>query len=287
MQNPHVLRGADDAGFRGNIIDKMMGECATVEEAIVLLDSYSRAFMQRFVMMVADASGDSVAIEADALVRKQGPWQVQTNFHQSRAKPGEIPCERYKLAAQMLEKAGENVSVEVCRRILAAVHQEGNAPTLYSNVYDLKRRLIYLYRFHNYETVVTIDLAAELAKGRRVVEMASLFPRTIAAERYTRSRMQEVRKTRPTPVKVDPKLYDDYAVSTKWRHEFEVVREGDRLMLEPEAVGKVELHAASETRFFMRAANVEITFVRGSDGKVGELIIHDAGRDVRAAKAAN
>jgi hypothetical protein len=188
----------------------------------------------------------------------------------------------------MLERAGDKVSVEVCRRILASVHQEGNAPTLYSNVYDLKRRLMHLYHFHNYENVVTIDLAAELAKGRRVVDMASLFPRTIAAERYTRSRMQEIRKAEPTAVKVDPKILDDYTgVYEVAGTKLAVLRDGDRLMLEADSVGKIELHPASETRFFVRGANVQVTFVRANGGKVRELVVRDRGRDVRAAKAAN
>jgi penicillin V acylase-like amidase (Ntn superfamily) len=168
--------------FPGNLADRAMAECATVQEVIALFEKYNRSFLERGVLFFADANGDSVIIEPDAILRKQGRYQIQTNFHQSRVKPGEIPCERYKIAARMLNQAGERISVELFRRILAATHAEGANSTLYSNIYDLKRRVMYLYHFHNFENVVTIDLAAELKKGKRVSDLPSLFPRTFAAE---------------------------------------------------------------------------------------------------------
>jgi uncharacterized protein (TIGR03435 family) len=76
------------------------------------------------------------------------------------------------------------VSVDLFREILAATHQEGEAPTQYSNVYDLHSRTMYLYLFHDYSHVVTIHLDEELKKSKRVVDMPSLFPPNAAEDHF-------------------------------------------------------------------------------------------------------
>ena len=49
------------------------------------------------------------------------------------------------------------------------------AATQYSNVYDLKKGLVFLYHFHNFEEVVCIDLKKELEKGAHEIDLPSLF----------------------------------------------------------------------------------------------------------------
>lgn len=171
--------------YAGNLADRAMAECATAGEVAALFEKYDRSFLEGGILFFADASGDVAIIEPDAILRRKGR-AVQTNFHQSRVKPAEIRCERFKIATRMLEEAGENISVDLFRRILAATHAEGANPTLYSNIYDLQRRVMYLYHFHNFENAVRIDLAAELKKGRRVLDLPALFPRTFAAEAFAR-----------------------------------------------------------------------------------------------------
>ncbi|RPJ59804.1 MAG: hypothetical protein EHM23_12760 [Acidobacteria bacterium] len=182
---------AEKPAFHGNIIDKAMAECSSVEEVVELFDRYNRRFLSRAVLMFADASGDSVVVEPDAFVRKKGRFQVQTNFHQSAVPAGPYPCERFRIATETLETAGDNLSVELFRRILAATHQEGNNPTLYSSIYDLRRRVMYLYHFHNFENVVEIDLGQELKKGRHSIDLPSMFPKTFAAEAFQRNRTRQ------------------------------------------------------------------------------------------------
>jgi penicillin V acylase-like amidase (Ntn superfamily) len=173
-----------------NFVDKVMAECGNVEEVVREFNRYNLRDLRRAVLMFADAAGDSAIIEPDAIIRKNGRYQVQTNFHQSLPKP-EYSCDRFVVATEMLDKAGKDISIELFRRILAATHAEGKYPTLYSNIYDLKRRIMYLYHFHNFENVVVIDLRAELKKGRRTLELPSLFPRTIAAEVFQRSLVKD------------------------------------------------------------------------------------------------
>ena len=130
---------------------------------------------------MADPSGDAVLFEGDEVLWKLGHYQVGTNFYQSQwdlTTPP--PCDRFRIATQMLEDAAE-INVELIRKVLMATHQEGAGQTVYSNIYDLKNGLVYLYHFHNFENVVVIDLADELKQGVRILDIPSLFPETFAA----------------------------------------------------------------------------------------------------------
>ena len=58
------------------------------------------------MLMFSDKSGDSVIIEGDEFVRKEGSFQVVTNFYQSRQENDRAMCPRFDSAVGMLE-AGE------------------------------------------------------------------------------------------------------------------------------------------------------------------------------------
>jgi uncharacterized protein (TIGR03435 family) len=178
---------ADLPSFGGEIVDTAMAECRTVEEVVRLFSRYNRNYLSEGILMFADAGGDAVSIERNAMVRKTRGHFVQTNFHQSLQK-GEWGKDRFDTASSMLEAAGEDVSIDSFRRILAATHQKGGAPTLYSNIYDLRSRTMYLYYFHDFDRVVTFNLADELKKGSRVLDIPALFPKNAEAEAFAARR---------------------------------------------------------------------------------------------------
>jgi uncharacterized protein (TIGR03435 family) len=179
--------GPDLPRFRGNIIDAAMAECSTVDDVVRLFNRHDRSFLTEAILMFADASGDAVAIERSAIVRKTGRHFVQTNFHQSRGRVV-TPDWRFTTASTLLEQAADDLSIDHFRRILAATHQKGMSPTLYSNVYDLTSRTMQLYYFHDFERSVTFNLADELKKGRRVLEIPALFPPKPAADAFAAER---------------------------------------------------------------------------------------------------
>ena len=66
------------------------------------------------------------------------------------------------------------------RGILEATHRNTlGARTLYSNIYDLKNGLVYLYYLHNFKNEVVIDLNEELKKGRHYYDLPSLFGKKV------------------------------------------------------------------------------------------------------------
>ncbi|MBN2858584.1 MAG: tetratricopeptide repeat protein [Candidatus Delongbacteria bacterium] len=172
--NP-VKNSLDKEFFQGNLSEEAMRKCATVEEVEELFSKYNLVWLERAMLMFADANGNSIIIEGDEIVKKNLDYQICTNFYQSELKYGDdIPCNRYKIADKILKDCG--VSVDNFRKVLSAVYQEGDwGGTQYSNIYDLKKGLIYLYHFHNFENVVVLDLKKELEKGKRTQKLPELF----------------------------------------------------------------------------------------------------------------
>ncbi|MHC5111490.1 MAG: C45 family peptidase [Planctomycetota bacterium] len=121
------------------LMNKVMRECSTVDEALDLFDSYNLSFMAKHQTLICDRNGDSVIIEGDEIIRKTGNFQAVTNFYQSKTRstgfwgevsnlfgsgshPTSVRCKRYKTALKMLSEMVEP-SVEGVRDILNAVHQ--------------------------------------------------------------------------------------------------------------------------------------------------------------------
>jgi CubicO group peptidase (beta-lactamase class C family) len=82
-------------------------------------------------------------------------------------------------------------------------------------------------------------------------------------------------------VKVDPAVYDAYAGEYELAPGFSItiLREGDHLFAQPTGQPKAELFPESETRFFLKVVDAQIELVRGADGKVTGLVLHQNGHD--------
>ena len=163
---------------KGELCEKALEECATVDEVIQLYKYYYTPHWQGHSMW-ADRFGNSVIIEYGekdvVFVRKEQGYQVMTNFYISDPKNSRwYNCHRFNAITEILKKTG-NLNVEVMTEALDASHKEGLTPTLFSNVYDLKKGEIHLYHFHCYDELVRLDLAKELEKGDQYLEIPRLF----------------------------------------------------------------------------------------------------------------
>ena len=63
-----------------------------------------------------------------------------------------------------------------------------------------------------------------------------------------------------------------------------VTREGDRLMTQATGQGKIEVFPESETKFFLKVVDAQLTFVKDDSGKVTYVILHQGGRDQKAIR---
>ncbi|RUA30906.1 MULTISPECIES: carcinine hydrolase/isopenicillin-N N-acyltransferase family protein [Flavobacteriaceae] len=159
---------------------EILVSCKNVDEALVLLEKHKFA-APASQMLMADASGKSVIVNAETIVPKTGNYQITTNFNICDLKDEKYDCLRYDKIDRTLSGAND-ISVSLFRDILDDVHQEGSLSTQYSNVYDLKNLKIYINWFHNYRETVTIDLKKELKKGFRIENLGSFFKQKNFAE---------------------------------------------------------------------------------------------------------
>lgn len=169
--------------YRDDLSKKIMEKCATVEDVLKTLDIHHIEYLKNgSQIFIADRTGSSAIIEGDNIIRKEGRFQIVTNFHQSKVAKESKPCQwyklgcnRYKTALNMLNVSQE-VSVNYSRDILKATHQSGIfVKTLYSNIYDLKRGIVYIYQMHDFNNVVELNLSTELRKGSHSYDLPSLF----------------------------------------------------------------------------------------------------------------
>lgn len=271
------------------LIDGAMASCRTVEEVIKRFSRYNLAIMEGWNLMFADRSGDSVIIEGDAVLRRSGPFQVSTNFHQSVHPDGRDAygegqsCVRFAIATEMLRGMREP-SVTEARRVLSAVHAEGESKTLYSNIYDLRRGLVYLYHFHDFANEVVIDLAAELEKGPRVVSLATLFPRNFAFESFVREQQGqlEARKLERGAVAVPLELLARFAGRYEGSEGIMTLSLAEAgLVARYGAYDPAVLIPSAETRFYSLrvTADLDFEFALGENGAVTGVTVRmgDAG----------
>ena len=170
--------------------------------------------------------------------------------------------------------------------LLAFLREEPADPTLTLTSEDEQVRI-------NGDTAIVV--------GKRVERRRSPVNNQwgVAYSRYTRTYIKrggqwqllsEHLQTIPgehTVVKVDPKIYDDYI----GRYDspiitFSVTKEGDRLIATPDDKRRppAELFPESETEFFLKNFDAQITFMRDRKGQVTHALVRLNGAPFRARR---
>jgi tetratricopeptide (TPR) repeat protein len=92
--------------------------------------------------------------------------------------------------------------------------------------------------------------------------------------------------TEQKEIKVDPKIYDSYVGDYELGPNFiiTITSEQEHLMAQATGQPKFELFPSSQTEFFLKVVEAQVTFVRDEHGKVTELILNQNGRKMPAKK---
>jgi len=277
--------------YPGILLEKVMEESATVEEALRLFSQYRfyNVVVEGVMILIGDKTGASAVLEGDVVLRKAGRYQVLTNFRQSAFEKGPYPCSRFTTAVNMLEDA-DSLSLELFKQILDATHVASPAPdTQYSNIYDLNRGIVYLYLFHNYENVIEIHLDEELKKGKHVVDLMSLFPPTEETLKLLQPKIEAHEKSlaeRHVAV-ADPKTYDAYVGTYQSEGmTVSVKREKDRLLVARDELPEMELFPQSEDTFIhpFFGNSLKAQFIKDEAGRVTRLIVRAYGMEFELNK---
>jgi len=170
----------------------ILRKAATVKEAVEIAKKYQRKNWYpkdgkvKYQLNFADATGDAVIISVDKYgelaFTKKGKGEnylLSTNFNRANPKNAlEYPCKRYNKAEEMLGviKNENDLTADSFKAILKSVHQKGIFNrTLYSNIFDLKNGIVYLYHWHQFEEVVVLHVGQELAKEEYMIRIKDLF----------------------------------------------------------------------------------------------------------------
>ena len=163
----------------GEFCGRILETCATVEEVIQVIEQYDILFYGEYQFLFADRTGDSMILCPSpdgkmGVVRKEGVYQVITNFNVLNPGLGHYPCRRYDDALWMLKdiESEDDLTVEYFTSILKETHSGG---TTYSTIYDPVNSEVYLYNHHNFGWVVVFDLEDELEKGYHSYDVLPLL----------------------------------------------------------------------------------------------------------------
>lgn len=87
-------------------------------------------------------------------------------------------------------------------------------------------------------------------------------------------------------VAVDPKTFD--ALVGKYQLApgavLSIFRQEDKLFTQLTGQPAIQIFPESETEYFLKVVNAQLTFVKGADGKVTQVVLHQNGRDLPANK---
>ena len=171
------------------LVDEILSRSANVQDVLDITGQWNRMGGEYAQFLYGDRFGDSVILDGDTILRKQGSFQLATNFRLVENPDPPYPEERYGRVSDMLANA-DTYTVELFRDALDVAHAEGDYPTIYSQVYELNTGIIHLYQYHDFEHEVVLNLAEELAKGPHSASIASLFPRNEELEQWAAGQEQ-------------------------------------------------------------------------------------------------
>jgi choloylglycine hydrolase len=133
-----------------NLGDIVLSKCTTVEEVEKFFDNYNIPDSFCDHLLFTDPTGASAVFEwmkGELHIIRKGQdenYQVVTNYWLTDPTLGGYPCDRYNTAVDLLQK--QSPSIELCANILDATKQNwGDGGTLYSNIYNLSSKEVYVF----------------------------------------------------------------------------------------------------------------------------------------------
>lgn len=159
-----AINGKSNIG--GNVLHKILEECATVTETIQLFQRYHWDGFGLSQLMVVDKAGESAIITYSqnqlVVTKREKPYQLCTNFRISSPKDLEgfhwydIGSGRYRQAEKLLK--AQELTVDGCFSILNTTSQHNIfSKTIYSTVCELNKGDIHISVNGNFSQITKIN----------------------------------------------------------------------------------------------------------------------------------
>jgi hypothetical protein len=156
------------------ISELILEKCATVTEAISVLEKYNIPQFGWADLMLADKAGASII----------AGWDFENNRLKITPKDTNYQLLGYgePFLRPLFEMDNQTITIErFCSMVELA--RQGEL-TVYSNIYDLKNGMIYVYYNHDFNHVVTFNLQKELKKGKHLYDLYAIFPHAAKTDLY-------------------------------------------------------------------------------------------------------
>jgi len=154
---------SDKENLGYNLGDIVLAQCKSVEEAEKFFENYNIPYGFYDHLMFADYTGASAVfewVEGELHIIRKGQdenYQVITNYWLTNPSLGGYPCDRYNTVVELLQN--HSPSIESCAAVLNSTKQNwGGGGTLYSNIYDLSRKEIYVFNRGRMNQACKIDM---------------------------------------------------------------------------------------------------------------------------------
>lgn len=146
-----------------NMGDLVLAKCKSVDEVEKFFENYNIPSGFYDHLMFTDITGASAVfewVEGELhIIRrsKDENYQVITNYWLTNPSLGGYPCDRYNTAVDLLQN--QPPSIETCAAVLNSTKQNwGDGGTLYSNIYNLSSKEIYVFNRGKMNQACKIDM---------------------------------------------------------------------------------------------------------------------------------
>jgi len=88
------------------------------------------------------------------------------------------------------------------------------------------------------------------------------------------------------PIEVDPRIYDSYIGEYELMSDFivTITTENNRIFAQATGQNMFEIYPESEIKFFLKAFDAQLAFIKNEQGKVTEFIWHQGGKEFPSKK---
>lgn len=164
---------------RSSYLKSILHNCKNVMEVKNYIDQYDHSTFLNDVFFYIDAAGQYLIVEPYTLTVGNDPKYVIANFCPSTITDySTIKQTRYINGVTFL-KTKIDTSLAFCTALSDTMHvcrQKKGDGTLLTSIWNLNRKIVHIYFYHDYTKAISFNLSEELAKGDHYYDIVKKFP---------------------------------------------------------------------------------------------------------------
>jgi hypothetical protein len=168
-------------------LSEMLHKCSTVKEVKKHIEQYDHSFFLNDVFLYIDSLGNYLIVEPYKLIEGNNPNYVLANFCPSITNNKQArELERYRDGEDFLKTNKPIASFNFCTALsdtMSVCRSRNGDGTLITSIFDTKEKIVSIYFYHNFDTLVQYSLIDELSKGDHTLNLPELFPKNAEFER--------------------------------------------------------------------------------------------------------